>query len=352
MTLWRVRATIEDKPGFLAVLAASLALRSVNILAVHVHTTEAGAIDDFLVDAPDETTEQELLAAVERGRGRQAWVARADPHALVDTPTRTADLAAHLARNPAAVGEALGELLGARAIWQPVDSGFGIDGTRLRLPAPEGGSWLVERPAPSFTPAEYARAQALLAVPPAVAAGRGDGGVERRTLLLTDGRELVVRRAHAQDLAAVRAMHGRCSSAILQRRYLSGGGTTDHRLSRLLSPASGASLVAETTKGEVAAMANLIGEGVQAEAALLVEDGWQHLGLGTALLRSSMALAAEAGFDAVVVYTGADNTAMLRTLRRLARQGSVRPRTEHDGALVMITLPLGPAAAHRPAAPV
>ena len=52
MALWRIRATVDDRPGYLSVLTASLALRSVNILAVQVHTTEAGAVDDFLVDAP------------------------------------------------------------------------------------------------------------------------------------------------------------------------------------------------------------------------------------------------------------------------------------------------------------
>ena len=61
MALWRIRATVDDRPGYLSVLTASLALRSVNILAVQVHTTEGGAVDDFLVDAPD--TAHALLEA-------------------------------------------------------------------------------------------------------------------------------------------------------------------------------------------------------------------------------------------------------------------------------------------------
>ena len=36
MALWRVRATVDDRPGFLSVLTASLALKAVNILAVQV----------------------------------------------------------------------------------------------------------------------------------------------------------------------------------------------------------------------------------------------------------------------------------------------------------------------------
>ena len=37
MTLWRIRATVDDRPGYLSVLTASLALRGVNILTVQVH---------------------------------------------------------------------------------------------------------------------------------------------------------------------------------------------------------------------------------------------------------------------------------------------------------------------------
>jgi len=53
VALWRVRATVDDRPGFLAVLTASLALSKINILSVQVHATESGAVDEFLVDAPD-----------------------------------------------------------------------------------------------------------------------------------------------------------------------------------------------------------------------------------------------------------------------------------------------------------
>src|SRR2546423_15554596 len=92
MALWRIRATVDDRPGFLAVLAASLALRSVNILSVQVHPTASGAVDDFLVDAPDALSEADLLAAVVKGRGRDPWVRRAaaegrpDPAPLLITP--------------------------------------------------------------------------------------------------------------------------------------------------------------------------------------------------------------------------------------------------------------------------
>src|SRR5256885_12697318 len=86
MALWRIRATVDDRPGFLAVLAASLALRSVNILSVQVHPTASGAVDDFLVDAPDALSEADLLAAVVKGRGRDPWVRRGAAQGLHDAP--------------------------------------------------------------------------------------------------------------------------------------------------------------------------------------------------------------------------------------------------------------------------
>jgi GNAT superfamily N-acetyltransferase len=338
------------------VLAASLALRSVNILSVSVHITEGGAVDDFLVDAPDDLTEEQLLAAVERGRGYHAWAARADAHSLVDAPTRALDLATLLVRDPAAVGDALAELLDARASWQP-DAAPGVSGTRMWVPAPGGGSWLVERAAPSFTPAEYARAQALLAVAVAAsgwsASGARDQAAElcngpavdtgpreavRAALLLPDGRELALRRAGPADLAAVRAMHARCSSASLSQRYPANGqAPADAQLARLLAPASGCALVAETPGAfadRVVAVANLVGEGVQAELALLVEDAWQRRGIGTALLRRAASIAADSGFEALVIHTQAQNGAMRRTLRRLDGDR----RTETDAGVLTVTL--------------
>src|SRR5213596_2825971 len=112
VALWRIRATVDDRPGFLAVLAASLALRSVNILSVQVHATEAGAVDDFLVDAPDSLSEAELLAAVVKGRGQDPWVRPADADGLRDGPTLLINLATRLVRDGGDLDAALAGLLG------------------------------------------------------------------------------------------------------------------------------------------------------------------------------------------------------------------------------------------------
>jgi GNAT superfamily N-acetyltransferase len=364
MTLWRIRATVDDRPGFLAVLTASLALRSVNILAVQVHTTEVGAVDDFLVDAPDAMTASDLIAAVEKGRGRNAWVSPAQAQGLVDPPTQALALAGRVVRDPEALGEGLRQLLaGDDVVWRPLDdqpgtepSGaehavaeeagaepatrprYGFDDASMRLPDPYGGLYEVTRRAPVFTPAEYARAQALVDL-----AGSVVGQATARTVvLLADGNELALRLAGPEDLAAVTEMHQRCSPRTRHRRYLTGTpGPAPAQLAALLDPARSTTLVAEVlgtgeTAGRIVAMATLVGEGTQAEVTLLVEDGWQGRGLGTALLRRIGTLAARLGHAALVAHTNSEDHPFLRTLRRIGRPSSI----ERDGVVVTVTLPL------------
>lgn len=335
MVLWRVRATVDDRPGYLSVLTASLALRAVNILAVQVHTTEAGAVDDFLVDAPDAMTERDLLAAVERGRGRDPWVQRAEAQTLVDPPTRALGLASRLAREPEALGEALSSLLAATEVtWRPGDPvRAAFDSSTMRLPDPAGGCFELTRAAPAFTPAEFARAQALIEV--ATAAIRQ--AAERVVLVLPDGTELLVRPGSTDDVAAVQQMHGRCSARTRGHRYLSGGRVPSAaRLRALLQPRAGVSLLAETPDGRVVAMGTLLVEGAVAVLAVLVEDRWQVRGLGGALTRRLAGVAVRSQLRALLAHGRADNRGWLRTLTRLAPY----PSPERDGDLVSVTIPL------------
>ncbi|MCP2324646.1 GNAT superfamily N-acetyltransferase [Hamadaea flava] len=337
MTLWRVRATIDDRPGYLAVLTASLALRSVNILAVQVHTTEAGAVDDFLIDAPDRLMEADLRAAVEKGRGRDAWISPADAHGLVDPPTQALGQAARLIAAPENLGETLGGLLGCEVAWRPSREQQRFSSSELTVADPYGGTLVLTRSTPVFTPAEFARAQALADVAGQVTRTQ----LAQATLLLPDGAELLLRPATRADLDEVVALHERCSPESLYRRYLSGSrGPTAAQLLRLLEPQRGCALVAVDSDGRVVALANLVGEGEIAEAALLVADAWQRRGLGTALLRRLISLARPAEFAAILVHTQAENTAMLRTVRRIADAFSIEPTYDRDGALVSVTLAL------------
>ncbi|MGC4896533.1 GNAT family N-acetyltransferase [Micromonospora sp. DT31] len=340
MALWRIRATVDDRPGYLSVLTASLALRGVNILSVQVHTTEVGAVDDFLVDAPEQVTEAELRAAVERGRGRDCWVARSGARGLADEPTRLLGLAGRLVRDPESTGAALRTLLNADTVtWRPTPTtgSGGVGGATMLLADPAGGGYELCRREPSFTPAEYARAQALVEL----AATLTSRDTERLTLVLPDAAEVSVRPATADDVPGVRELHAGCSARTRQRRYLSGAADpSPTRLRRLLEPARGTTLLAtagpDGAAESVVAMANLLGEGDEAEVALLVRDDWQRRGLGTALLRRLLGYADRAGYAAALLHVQSENTPMLRTLRRLDRPTVV----DRDGGVLTVTVPL------------
>jgi GNAT superfamily N-acetyltransferase len=311
-------------------------LRSVNILAVQVHTTEAGAVDDFLIDAPDGLAEGDLLAAIEKGRGRDAWVGPADAHGLVDPPTQALGHAGRVAAAPEGLGEALAALLGCDVTWRPVRQPHRFSPTELAVADPYGGTLSLTRETPVFTPAEFARAQALAEIAGQVVTGQ----LALANLLLPDGAELVLRLASAGDLEEIVAMHARCSANALYRRFLTGSRPTSAQLVRLLEPRRGATLVAVTPGGQIVGTANLVGEGELAEAAVLVQDDWQRRGIGTAMLRRLMGMARPADFAAVHVHTHADNSPMLRTIRRLGQILATEPVYDRDGSLVTATLGL------------
>jgi GNAT superfamily N-acetyltransferase len=334
MALWRIRATVDDRPGFLAVLAAGLALRSVNILSVQVHATEGGAVDEFLVDAPDAMTEDDLRAAVVKGRGREVWVRAADAYGLVDVPTRLINLAAQLVHAPHDLATALGSLLGEVLVtWraEPCPAPAFTEGL-IALPDPEAGTLEVRRLDPPFTPAEFARAHALVELAGTLARQAATS----IQLVLADGSEGTVREAEPGDLDAVRAMHERCSMSSRYRRYLAGTGVpSDGVLHRLLRPANGYALVAEHGDA-VVALANLSWDGAEAELGLLVADEWQRRGLGTALARRALRLARLSGREALHVHTHADNSPMIRLMYRLG----LPLRPEVDGPIVTLSVPV------------
>jgi RimJ/RimL family protein N-acetyltransferase len=335
MALWRIRATVDDRPGFLAVLAASLALKSVNILSVQVHASESGAIDDFLVDAPDTLSEADLRAAVVKGRGREPWVARTDAYGLIDGPTHLLGLAARLVREPHELDVTLAALMGDCTVrWRP-DEGptwQGFTDSAMALPDPSGGTLYVDRDAPAFTPAEYARANALVELAGVIA-----GQVANRwQLLLPGGDEVTVRLATDEDLDELVAMHERCSALSREQRYPSGlAGPPRTVVAELLATGVTLAVVAET--GRIVAAGTLL-DGPAAEVGLLVEDAWQRRGLGTALLRRAVRLATAAGVGVLHARTYGDNSALIRTLRRLGRP----MRHEADGDLVTLSVDLGP----------
>ncbi|MEV0265830.1 GNAT family N-acetyltransferase [Streptomyces sp. NPDC050617] len=320
--LWRMRTTVRDEPGTLAALCRALAHHRVDILTLQTHPLAAGTVDELLVRAPAALLPAELTRAAAAGGGSDTWVERADAHDLVDAPTRVLALATRTALDAAELPLALRRLLGRCTIrslperrTDPPPPAEGVlEETVMRLRDPSGGTIVVERPYLPFTPAEFARAHALVGLD----ARLGPRVPHRRDVLtLPEGNEITVRRAGPEDIGAAREMHARCTPATLALRYHGPAGDADRYLPHLLSPRHGRTLAAYTASGRLAALGHLLWDGDETEVALLVEDAWQRRGVGAQLLARLVALAREAGCESVYAVTRAANTGMVAAMRGL-----------------------------------
>ena len=344
--LWTVRATVDDVPGRLAVLAASLARRAVNILSVQVHLTPDGPVDELLVSADPALAEKDLAAAVMDGGGRTPTVCAADAHALVDGPTRALNLATRLVRAPEDLPAALAGLLpGVELVWRAEPpTGHEDTLTTIWLSDPSGGGFLASRPATPFTPAERARAYAMADVAVAALTGQQATAIASPPawpVLLADGTEITLREGGPDDLDAVTDLHERCSLTSRLRRYRAGTRRpSEAAMRRLLSPEAGHALVAEDEQGRVIAIGTLVWEVDGAELGLLVEDGWQRRRIGSLLARRLVAEAMENGVSRIraTVHTG--NTAAVRIMSALAH----RLHREYDEGMLTLIATVVPAA--------
>ncbi len=169
--LWRARTVLKDRPGSLQKLTQSLARLDTNILSIHVHPVDGGVLDEFVLSAPGELGEAELLKALRDGGGFDPHVWPTTALAMADGQTGALSLAARIAANPAELPLAVAELLRARIEARP-DTGAAAasakagtapspDGSVLRIPTAWHGPITFVRPGEPFTPAESARAHRL-----------------------------------------------------------------------------------------------------------------------------------------------------------------------------------------------
>ncbi|MDI3212830.1 amino acid-binding protein [Arthrobacter sp. AL12] len=167
--LWRARTVLRDRPGSLQKLTQSLARLDTNILSIHVHPVDGGVLDEFVLSAPGELGEAELLKALRDGGGKDPQVWPTTALAMADGQTGALSLAARIAANPAELPLAVAELLRAQIEAGPGTGAASAaaagtpapDGTVLRVPTAWHGPLTFVRPGEPFTPAESARAHRL-----------------------------------------------------------------------------------------------------------------------------------------------------------------------------------------------
>ncbi|NUS65577.1 MAG: GNAT family N-acetyltransferase, partial [Saccharothrix sp.] len=263
-------------------------------------------------------------------------ITAADLRDLVDAPTAALRATALALHDPNAIGEALRVVMGADSVViTPAEPDTGAapsaDPSRTAdfRATPEAAQFYRARRGWSpFTQVEVARGQALIDL----LAARDAATPQPTALLTDDGMALVLRPGRAGDEEAVAELHSRCSMGTLFNRYHSGMRTVPRRwLHRLLSPPRGTTVVAQCAD-RVVAMGQLIPMSTpeSAEVSLLVEDGWQGRGVGTALLAALAGTARADGRRELVGWCLPAETGLIRTAARAGLATSVR---REDGLL-------------------
>lgn len=356
--MWQVRATLEDRPGALAGIAAQCGDRLVNILGLQVFPAVDGrVVDELVLHTPGGWSVREVEQLFRRAGVECATVVPCAPQALEDQAVRHMRAAAVVMEDPELLVDQLCRLLDACP-------GAGDDAVdTLVLDDGQGSPVLLSRAMP-FTDTELARAAELHRLAAAVRSreeepalvgtvARGaDGGTGSAATDLVSAatRQPIIRRARVEDTAAVVAMHARCSAETVLRRYHSPVSRVSPRLARaLLQPADGLSLVLQV--GDDIVGLGLIASGPDGpELGIMIEDGWQKRGLGTRLLRVLVDEAAERGLATLSCLVQPDNDAVLRTIRR----AELRARVSRADGLAVFRIPVrrdpaGPASRRHPA---
>jgi GNAT superfamily N-acetyltransferase len=131
-----------------------------------------------------------------------------------------------------------------------------------------------------------------------------------------------VRPLRAADLPAIEAMLGRLSELSVLRRFLGPGPSGPHHELRYLTTVDGCDrfvVVAEAGARIVGMARYHRTQGGHAEMAVVVEDQWQHLGVGRQLSAALAIAARRAGLAAFDVSIMGENNAALGLLRNMAQ---------------------------------
>jgi N-acetylglutamate synthase-like GNAT family acetyltransferase len=335
---WRLRVELDDHPGVLARVTTRLAARDCNVLALHILPVPKGVVDELVIKAAPGVPPAELVREIRAEGGRCLGITHADVRDLVDPPTAALRAATMALEDPYAAPEALRILLAADSVgFEHDEPGTVTDGGHRAVVALGDGITVAARRgwAP-FTDVELARAAVFTDM---LAANSIDA--DPPTAVVTaDGAGVVLRRGDQSDLDAVAALHARCSARTLFARYHSGVRSLPRRmLYRLLTPPRGRTLLAVCGR-DVIGIGQLIktARPEEAEVSLLIEDSWQHSGVGTALLRRLAGTARAEGHHELVAWCLPGESGFERTA--IAARIPISIRTEQG--MIRLGMRVGP----------
>lgn len=281
--LWRVRTTLEDRPGALAGLATRCGEAGVNILGLQVFPGVDRVTDELVLRTPDDWELADLAALVEGAGGSRVSMLPCTDAALGDQPTRYVLAARAILAHPASFPDVVARLFdaetdgGAEGGADAVAVGHGMD---LEI----GDVQVQLRRSAPFTAAEHARGTALA--------------------------ELVT------DVLAAAAHEASTPSP---------GTATDDGPRFEATSSSVRALVGGAVVGTATWLVDPDGAW---HLDLAVDPAWRRRGLGSRLLLEATRAARTGGASELVVRTAADNPAVLPLVLGSGLRGRIRMGTD------------------------
>ncbi len=278
--LWRVRTTLPDRPGALAVLAEHCGAAGVNILGLQIFPGIETVTDELVLRTPDDWGTPEIAALVEGSGGHTVSSAPCTEAALTDQPTRYVQAARAILAQPASFPEVIARLFDAEAdprdgrggpVQDVMDMTVGDVQVQVRRTAP-------------FTATEHARAAAMAD-------------------LVTD----VLERSRDAQLAPSPG------------RRLGIGATPEFR-----TDGDSVTAIVDGLPVGLAVVRPATGDDDVRPVTLRVDPAWQRRGIGTRLLIEVARLANATGATEIVLTTRADNQAVLPMVLSAGLRGRIR----------------------------
>jgi GNAT superfamily N-acetyltransferase len=277
--LWKVRATLPDRPGTLARLARECGEAGVNILGVQVFPGVSAVTDEIVVRAPAGWRVADIESLLARAGAEAVITHPCAEGALVDQPARYVQAARSILAAPARSPEVVAALFDA-------DSGAGVPSGPDVMELVVGDVIVqIHREAP-FTGTEHARGAAMA--------------------------ELV------NDVLSSLGGHPGDRSPRPASRHLGAG----VRPTYVVSSMSIAAMVDGTVVGRALLMDEQ--EPGSRNVMLEVDPSWRRRGIGSRLLLDAARLARERGDDELLLVTGADNQAVLPMVLGSGLRGRIR----------------------------
>ena len=287
--LWRVRATLPDRPGSLAALALRCGEAGVNIVGLQVFAGIESVTDELVLSCPDDWDLAALTLLLQSSGGQDVVGQRCTEEALADQPTRFVLAARSVLAQPASFPDIVASLF---------DADVHPNETEQDIMEMSVGDVLVQiRRTVPFTAAEHARGTAM-------------------AQLVSD---VLGRDRHAFAPSSNRRMG---SGAIPE--YVVSGPT-------ITALADGVAVGVATVHAPRDDDPGLRDISIEVDAA------WQRRGIGTRLLGDSARLARGLGAVEVILSTAHDNRAVMPMVLAAGMRGRIRMA----GEVLTVRIPVG-----------